>query len=228
MARRRLGLFLPLPPLQEPLLPLLQPVGSAEYIQSTRIYTITKNIQSPSIYNHQEYIQSPTGVKKITNGRTKNLPEHKPNQKRKSKQKVRVFGSCCMWDLLILCSCTQPIEKRRRRRKNMKHLHTIQMYSGGMAEKETGFGVITIGDPAVHSWFRLREKLARQLSGLWWKIFWQCAKVSAAAGHTCRSLPKVERRAPAVEAFSFFCSVLRARQPLARSHYTRAPVLFTG
>ena len=85
MARRRLGLFLPLPPLQEPLLPLLQPVGSAEYIQSTRIYTITKNIQSPSIYNHQEYIQSPTGVKKITNGRTKNLPEHKPNQKRKSK-----------------------------------------------------------------------------------------------------------------------------------------------
>ena len=102
------------------------------------------------------------------------------------------------------------------------------MYSGGMAEKETGFGVITIGDPAVHSWFRLREKLARQLSGLWWKIFWQCAKVSAAAGHTCRSLPKVERRAPAVEAFSFFCSVLRASQPLARSHYTRAPVLFTG
>ena len=96
------------------------------------------------------------------------------------------------------------------------------MYSGGMAEKETGFGVITIGDPAVHSWFRLREKLARQLSGLWWKIFWQCAKVSAAAGHTCRSLPKVERRAPAVEAFSFFCSVLRARQPLARSHYARA------
>ena len=32
------------------------------------------------------------------------------------------------------------------------------MYSGGMAEKETGFGVITIGDLAVHSWFRLREK----------------------------------------------------------------------
>ena len=102
------------------------------------------------------------------------------------------------------------------------------MYSGGMTEKETGFGVITIGDLAVHSWFRLREKLARQLSGLWWKIFWQCAKVSAAAGHTCRSLPKVERRAPAVEAFSFFCSVLRASQPLARSHYARAPLLFTG
>ena len=40
-----------------------------------------------------------------------------------------------------------------------------------MAEKESGFGVITIGDIAVHSWFRLREKLARQLSGLWWKIF---------------------------------------------------------
>ena len=64
---------------------LLNIYNQQEYIQSPRIYTITKNIQSPSIYNHQEYIQSPTGVKKITNGRTKNLPEHKPNQKRKSK-----------------------------------------------------------------------------------------------------------------------------------------------